>query len=423
MDIDQRWLYICSKSQLKMLIKIINMSEAKKDLPVVLVVCGGTENWFDLCADFTDQFTIEQATWENITLVSYYDKPLVELLPEDHPINERQKNRRVIKPSLVLVRNLFKSIPYKLGRMPNYKNILYGFAHICIPMINGLGAILAESERPLMYGRLKEIKNKLGADAFPLIEQCYFSEQMTIICPPPTPFVLKISYPHAGFGKIRVFDYHEMDDLKNIIAIHNDYCSCEPLIDSKYELRIVYIAPDYYRVHKRTSMSWKVNQGMSAVFEDVEMNERYKLWVDAVKNTYRDMETFAIDAIVDKNGKEFILEVNGSSHGLAPDHCDEDLQHLRSLVISRLNEITGSVVKQEEAADMVEIDKDVQIINLKNKIEDLEQEAQRVSNALESTQSYCSELKGSKKAPTHYIYIIILLIILLISSIIFAFLK
>lgn len=78
---------------------------------------------------------------------------------------------------------------------------------------------------------------------------------MAMICPPPVPCVLKIGYPHAGYGKTRIFNESEFEDLRKIIALHNDYCSCEPLIDSEYELRNVYIAPYYYRAHKRTSIS------------------------------------------------------------------------------------------------------------------------------------------------------------------------
>lgn len=69
------------------------------------------------------------------------------------------------------------------------------------------------------------------------------------------------------------------------------------------------------------------------------MAERYKLLVGTIKYEYKYMDTFAIDAIVDINGKEFILEVNGSSHGIASDHCIEELEQLRNLFILRLNEI------------------------------------------------------------------------------------
>ena len=48
-----------------------------------------------------------------------------------------------------------------------------------------------------------------------------------------------------------------------------DYSAIEPLIDIDYEIRIVFIAPNYYRVHKRRSLNWKVfwkvNCGMSNI--------------------------------------------------------------------------------------------------------------------------------------------------------------
>ena len=82
---------------------------------------------------------------------------------------------------------------------------------------------------------------------------------------------MKSSYTHAGYGKIRVKDYHDLDDIRPILALHKDYSALEPFIDVDYEIRIVFIAPNYYLVHKRRSLNrkvfWKVNFGMSNIRE------------------------------------------------------------------------------------------------------------------------------------------------------------
>ena len=49
--------------------------------------------------------------------------------------------------------------------------------------------------------------------------------------PPPFPLVLKIGPYHSGHGKIRVPDQDSFDDLRSIVAMHDDYCSVEPFID------------------------------------------------------------------------------------------------------------------------------------------------------------------------------------------------
>jgi hypothetical protein len=234
-----------------------------------------------------------------------------------------------------------------------------------------------------MYGRLRRIRDKYGEEHFPLIKQYYYPNFSEICITPDAPYVLKVSYPHAGYGKIRVKDYHDIDDLRSILALHKDYIGIEPLIDVDYELRIVFIAPNYYRVHKRRSLNWKVNYGMSNVREECEMKPEWKKWIDLIYENYPDMLTFDIDALVDKNGKEYILEVNGSSQGFTPEHGRQDLEHLRDLVVRKMEVILGEELldKDNEAKELFKdnnnkqileknYSKDTEIINLKNLVDD-----------------------------------------------------
>ena len=41
-------------------------------------------------------------------------------------------------------------------------------------MINELSAIIAEIEKPIMYGRLRKIRDKYGEKIIPLIKQYYY---------------------------------------------------------------------------------------------------------------------------------------------------------------------------------------------------------------------------------------------------------
>ncbi|KAH0787502.1 Synapsin, ATP binding domain containing protein [Histomonas meleagridis] len=346
-----------------------------KKIPTVLVIANPGENWYQLCADYTDVFTVEQACWEDISLTSYPNNAVVNLGIARFPNSENQKRRRTITPDLILIRMFCRYIGV-LGTKPDYRNVLYGFMHANIPMINAFSSIVCDLDRPLMIGCLKSIEKRLGSDNFPVIPQYYYSEPREMFITPSIPYVLKVSYSHAGYGKTRINNSSELDDVKSILHLHHDYAMAEPFITSAYEVRIVFIAPDYYRAHKRTAMEWKVNYGMSNEREDIDMTPKYKMWIDEIRKAFPDMETFCIDSIVAEDGKEYILEVNGSAHGLAPEHNEEELIKMRELVMSKLN-----VLKEEEGKEhkaTLESDKDLEILNLKNRETYLESLLQRL---------------------------------------------
>ena len=366
----------------------MSSEEKKENLPTLLVIASTTEeDWIDLCSEYSNYFRVIQTTWDKISFSSYSDSkyPIVTIYPNNNPIYQEQKEiKSNIKPDLILIRNLARYISNKLETVPDFRNILYGFYHSNIPMINELSAIIAEIEKPIMYGRLRKIRDIYGEKNFPLIQQYYYPNFSEIFVTPNAPYVLKVSYPHAGYGKIRVKDHHDIEDLKSILALHKDYISIEPLIDVDYELRIIFIAPNYYRVHKRSSLNWKVNYGMSNIREDCEMKPHWKKWIDLIYKTYPDMLTFDIDALVDKNGKEYILEVNGSSQGFAPEHGKQDLEHLRDLVVRKMEIILKKDLLEEdndaknlfkEEKKIISVNennnlKDTEIVNLKNLVDD-----------------------------------------------------
>jgi hypothetical protein len=227
-------------------------TENKKDLPLLLVIANDFENWYTLCEGCSDEFTVEQAMWEDISLTSYPDKALIRLRPSHHPNNVRQNYTRMITPFLVLIRAFYQYIG-KLGMTPDYRNIVYGFMHAGIPMINSFSAVITEVERPLMMSRLRAIERRVGSDIFPVIPQTFYSESCEMYICPSMPFVVKVGFPHAGYGKIRCRQDGDWDDLRSVVALHHDYIYAEPFIDSDCEIRITCIAPDYIRMHKRTS--------------------------------------------------------------------------------------------------------------------------------------------------------------------------
>ena len=403
-------------------------SKSKKEhVPTLLVIASkNEENWVNLCSEYSNQFRVIQTTWDKISLSSYSDSkyPIVNVYQNVNPSNSQENDiKNDIKPDLILIRNLARYISGKIETVPDFRNVLYGFYHSNIPMINELSAIFAELEKPIMYGRLRKIRDKYGEKNFPLIQQYYYPNYSEICVTPSAPYVVKVSFPHAGYGKIRVKDYHDLDDIRSIIALHKDYVAIEPLIDVDYELRIVFIAPNYYRVHKRSGLNWKVNFGMTNIREDCEMKPEWKKWIDLIYKTYPDMLTFDIDALVDKNGKEYILEVNGSSQGFAPEHGNQDLEHLRDLVIRKMEIILNKdllksdneakkLFKDENKINIKDInyEKDTEIVNLKNTLDDYRCNLNNMRNKYKVLKERYESNENKKKN-----YLIFLLNIIIIA--------
>lgn len=89
-----------------------------------------------------------------------------------------------------------------------------------------------------------KIRNKLGDAAFPLIEQNYYSGYREMVITPQYtyfyllrkvgenvvvkqafiiwryPIVVKVGHSHAGYGKIKMNNHHDFEDLRSLIALH-----------------------------------------------------------------------------------------------------------------------------------------------------------------------------------------------------------
>ena len=86
--------------------------------------------------------------------------------------------------------------------------------------------------------------------------------------------------------------------------------------------------------------------------------------------------------------KNIFLEVNGSSQGFSPEHGKQDLEHLRDLVIRKLEVILGqdilsqdneakSLFKEKDDKNKIleqNYQKDTEIVNLKNLANDYKKE-------------------------------------------------
>ena len=157
------------------------------------------------------------------------------------------------------------------------------------------------------------------------------------------------------------------------------------------------------------------------------MKPNWKKWIDLIHKTYPDMLTFDIDALVDKKGKEYILEVNGSSQGFAPEHGNQDLEHMRDLVVRKMEVILGkdllredneakSLFKEDNKINVKELDneKDTEIVNLKNLLDDFKHQLNRSNIKYHELKEKYKKNSNDKK--NIYIFLLNIIIIILAAS-------
>ena len=302
----------------------------------LLIIDTPDNNWFKIFENQinSEEIHVEQSTWWDSYCTTYSDGAYVELFPaEDFIPGSNQHTKRMIKPDFVLIRNLVDS----WSPSYNYKNMLLGLMYANLPAVNSLESIYMCMERPLLFSGLKQIKSKLG-DKFPLIDQTYYSFHAQMIITPEFPIVTKIGNAHAGMGKMRLTTNDDLDDLKSIIGLTDHYITAEKFHgNTEYDIRIKKIGP-HYRAYKRTSFSWKGNVG-GAIMEEIPMTSEYKLWVDECSKLFGGLDLLALDAIHLDDGRELIIELNDTAMGLFPDHKQEDMGHIRDVVLEKMKKL------------------------------------------------------------------------------------
>jgi len=278
---------------------------------------------------------IEQAEWEDMGLTAYSNnKVYIDIQPSRKPLpNTRMNKFRTVSPYFVIIRQSTLTIYH------DHRNLLYGLKYAGVPSVNTLESVYNFLDRPWVFSELMKIRNRLGGDRFPLIEQNYYSHYREMMITPQYPIVVKVGHAHAGFGKVKLANHHDFEDIRSLVALHKDYSTAEPYVEGEYDLRIQKIGK-HYRAFKRMSASgnWKTNTGTS-VLDHVPLSDTYKLWVDEAAKMFGGLDILAVDAIHPANGKEVILEVNDTAIGLAPDVEDEDNRHIRDLVLEKISQL------------------------------------------------------------------------------------
>eukprot|EP01063_Lacrimia_lanifica_P035676 TRINITY_DN6882_c0_g1_i1.p1 TRINITY_DN6882_c0_g1~~TRINITY_DN6882_c0_g1_i1.p1 ORF type:complete len:460 (+),score=164.74 TRINITY_DN6882_c0_g1_i1:48-1382(+) len=308
------------------------------------------------------------------------------------------KDRIVFTPDFVLIREEVTTPTSKTGRnellglmyanVPSVNSLRSVLMFCDKPVVQGAMNAVAATK---FAGR---------EDAFPLIPQDFFPSGQAFFYGRGFPAVVKFGTAHAGYGKIRIKHHHDMDDVRGILPMTTDgYCTAEPLVNSGGDYRLQKIGT-HYRAFKRTDVSgaWKTNTG-SALLHEVPVTDRFRGMMDAAAAMFMPpggpgseepplpacghpdyLDILTVDLIialpdghevtsvkvpppmadsdvqVPRNGgaamlpgvavdeafnsdddKVYILEVNGTSSGLGPDHGAADNERIADLVLARLD--------------------------------------------------------------------------------------
>ncbi|ELR10890.1 Synapsin, ATP binding domain containing protein [Acanthamoeba castellanii str. Neff] len=295
---------------------------------LLVVECQANLNWYEIFAGAKlhgEELKVEQAEWDDISVISYSDAGVVATLRRAaKPLKDTpQTTDRTITVDFVLLRSVTRGIKIQ-GQ--DSRNKLFAMMHAGLGSVNSLLSAYMCLERPTVFGELRKIQKRLGKDNFPVIEQTLYGNHREMLITPDFPIVGKVGHAHAGYGKAKLNDSEAFADFRSLCALHGDYVTVEPFIDWDWDGRIQKIGP-YYRVFKRVSMNWKGNVGNMSMIEDIEMTPRYQRWID---------ECAQLDFVHSKtDDKEYILELNDTAIGLVHEHELEDMGQMRDIAQPR----------------------------------------------------------------------------------------
>ncbi len=202
---------------------------------------------------------------------------LLTIAPVRESTGIKRPQTLTVKPDFLILRNqvttqiFIQVFSFLQPRGPtpgsDRRNILIGLMTANIPAVNSLTSEYMNLERPIMWSSLREIKNRVGAEKFPLISQTYYSSHVQMVISPEYPAILKVniliylyhiylhrlffkvSHAHRGMGKMKVFDSDQFRDFSTVMGLHGDYLTAEKFIDADYGIRVQKIG-NHYRVYK-----------------------------------------------------------------------------------------------------------------------------------------------------------------------------
>jgi len=304
---------------------------------------------------------VEQAEFRDITVTATTMSGVMVTIAEDR-ITGRPV--RTFKPDFLLVRQNLKDAT------EDYKHVLLGFQYGAIPSINSLQSIYNFQDKPWVYAHMMDIQRSIGQEEFPLIEQSYYPDHREMEPTGQFPCIFKVGHAHGGLGKVKVENQTAFQDLASVVAVSGQYVTVEQYVEAKYDLHIFKIG-QFYRAlvcshccdcrRKSLSGNWKTNLEQS-VLEEVPVQDKYKKWIDQVSQLFGGLDICSLEAVVAKDGKEYIIEVNDCAMGLLGDTQEEDRKMIAEMVLKEMEmkcKVPGKKEVPQGGLEMTEEDREM----------------------------------------------------------------
>ena len=82
------------------------------------------------------------------------------------------------------------------------------------------------------------------------------------------------------------------------------------------------------------------------------MQEHHKTWINAVSQLFGGLEICSLEALVTKDNREIIIEVNDCAMGLLGESQEEDRKHIAEVVVREMERSCGVPASSEHIAPL-----------------------------------------------------------------------
>lgn len=183
----------------------------------------------------------------------------------------------------------------------NHRAVLEMIRMAGVPCMNPAQVLLRGFDRLSMLNEMREA----GLPVIPF--SIAIGEQLLDKFEPDFPAVIKIGNYHAGFGKAKITDTHQWQDIKDLSFVSDDYATIEPFIDYEADIRCLAIKEQMWAMSRR-STTWKANTG-SISYELIPVPSVLEAYTHKAME-YLGADILGIDFLQDKQGDFLMLESN-----------------------------------------------------------------------------------------------------------------